>query len=90
MGQPYGRHFLLFNSLDQVSEWLDRIDAAGEMPDGVDVISRELTAALRAVLPARITMSPRRSPFRHVPTGCTSWISPTCAPRSRPCETVRP
>ena len=43
---------LLLDSLDQVSGWLDRIDAAGVMPDGADGISRELTAALRAVLPA--------------------------------------
>jgi two-component system chemotaxis sensor kinase CheA len=44
---------LLLDSLDQVDGWLDRIDADGLMPDGADGTSRELTDALRAVLPAR-------------------------------------
>ena len=45
---------LLLDSLDQVSGWLDRIDADGLMPDGADGTSRELTGLLRAVLPARL------------------------------------
>jgi two-component system, chemotaxis family, sensor kinase CheA len=44
---------LLLDSLDQVSAWLDRIDADGVMPDGADGTSLELTGTLRAVLPAR-------------------------------------
>ena len=44
---------LLLDSLDQVSGWLDRIDADGTMPDGADGTSSELTGALRAVLPAK-------------------------------------
>ena len=47
---------LLLDSLDQVSGWLDRIDADGIMPDGADGTSRELTGALRAVLPARFAV----------------------------------
>jgi two-component system, chemotaxis family, sensor kinase CheA len=44
---------LLLDSLDLVNGWVDRIDADGIMPDGADGTSRELTGALRAVLPAR-------------------------------------
>jgi two-component system, chemotaxis family, sensor kinase CheA len=44
---------LMLDSLDQVSGWIDRIDSVGAMPDGADGISREMTASLRAVLPAR-------------------------------------
>jgi two-component system, chemotaxis family, sensor kinase CheA len=44
---------LLLDSLDQVSAWLDRIDADGVMPDGAEGTSRELTSSLRAILPAR-------------------------------------
>src|ERR1700677_1482685 len=42
---------LLLDSLDQVSGWLDQIDASGVMPDGADAISLAMTTALRAVLP---------------------------------------
>jgi two-component system chemotaxis sensor kinase CheA len=43
---------LLLDSLDQVSSWIDEIDTSGTMPDGADGVSRDLSVALRAVLPA--------------------------------------
>src|SRR5271165_70335 len=43
---------LLLDALDQVNGWLDSIDAHDVMPEAADGISHELTASLRAVLPA--------------------------------------
>lgn len=43
---------LLLDSLDRVSAWVDTIDERGQMPDGSDGVSRDMSAALRALLPA--------------------------------------
>jgi two-component system chemotaxis sensor kinase CheA len=42
---------LLLDSLDRVGAWVDEIEGRGYLPDGADGVSRDMTAALRAVLP---------------------------------------
>ncbi|CAA7619599.1 chemotaxis protein CheA [Magnetospirillum sp. UT-4] len=43
---------MLLDALDQVSAWVDDIDGTGALRAGADGVSKEMTAALRAVLPA--------------------------------------
>ncbi|MDR3517428.1 MAG: chemotaxis protein CheA [Azospirillaceae bacterium] len=42
----------LLDTFDQVSAWVDAIDTTGTLPKDADGASREMTAGLRAVLPA--------------------------------------
>ncbi|MDR3514208.1 MAG: chemotaxis protein CheA [Azospirillaceae bacterium] len=43
----------LLEAFDQVGRWIDEIDAGGALLDGAVGISRDLTMALRAMLPAQ-------------------------------------
>jgi two-component system chemotaxis sensor kinase CheA len=43
---------LLLDALDRVGAWVDEIEGRGYLPDGADGVSRDMTAALRAVLPS--------------------------------------
>lgn len=49
---------LLLDALDRVSAWVDDIETRGQLGDGADGISRDMTAALRAVLPADFGPAP--------------------------------
>jgi two-component system chemotaxis sensor kinase CheA len=66
---------LLLDSLDQVSGWLDRIDADGTMPDGADGISSELTGALRAVLPAKFAEAANTSAPLAATLARADWLN---------------
>ncbi|MGE5476796.1 MAG: chemotaxis protein CheW [Bacteroidales bacterium] len=49
---------LLLDALDRVSAWVDDIETRGQLGEGADGLSRDMTAALRAVLPADFGPAP--------------------------------
>jgi two-component system chemotaxis sensor kinase CheA len=56
---------MLLDALDQVSAWIDDIDGTGALRAGADGISKEKTAALRAVLPADYGAAQAGPPAAH-------------------------
>jgi two-component system chemotaxis sensor kinase CheA len=56
---------MLLDALDQVSAWIDDIDGTGALRAGADGMSKEMTAALRGVLPADYGAAQAGPPAAH-------------------------
>jgi two-component system chemotaxis sensor kinase CheA len=67
---------MLLDALDQVGAWVDSIESAGALPQGADGMSKEMTAALRAVLPANFGASQDGTPAARTGDLVTlDWLS---------------
>ncbi|CAO3429166.1 chemotaxis protein CheW [Azospirillum endophyticum] len=66
---------LLLDGLDQVSRWLDDLEAAGCLPDGAGALSDGMVARQRALLVTEMTVADAAVAAGDVSQGAVPWLA---------------